>query len=203
MRDPDDNDLDLDLGDVEDDYEIRQRARDEDYRKAYAEWIASLPAEDLERLGELGLDRPSVPGSGTGAPSRDMAESSMACCGPEEPSGALFSAAEGQDSGPGNEALSVDSERLHDLLRRLVGELIGQDNARLSLECLALVTGLVYCGDSMTEIAKRHGVTRAAVSKRCVELTRALNLNPSRAMRSVSARQSYRRARLRHLDSQI
>jgi hypothetical protein len=66
-----------------------------------------------------------------------------------------------------------------------------------------LVTGLSYCGDSMTEIAKRHGVTRAAVSKRCVELTRALNLNPSRAMRSVSARQSYRRARLRHLDSQI
>lgn len=34
-------------------------------------------------------------------------------------------------------------------------------------------------------------------------VTRALNLNPSRAMRSVSARQSYRRARLRHLDSQI
>jgi hypothetical protein len=96
MHDPND----LDLGDVEDDYEIRQRARDEDYRKAYTEWIASLPAEDLERLGELGLDRPSVPGSGTGAPSRDMAESSMACCGPEEPSGALFSAAEGQEADP-------------------------------------------------------------------------------------------------------
>lgn len=199
MRDPDD----IDPDDAEDDYEIRQRARDEDYRRAYADWIASLPAEDLERLGELGLDRPSVPGSGTGAPSRDMAESSMACCGPEEPSGALFSAAEGQECGTGNEALSVDSERLHDLLRRLVGELIGQDNARLSLECLALVTGLVYCGDSMTEIAKRHGVTRAAVSKRCVELTRALNLQPSRAMRSLPARQSYRRARLRHLDTQI
>ena len=36
----------------------------------------------------------------------------------------------------------------------------------------------------MTEIAKRHDVTRAAVSKRCVELTQALNLKPSRAMRS-------------------
>ncbi len=47
-----------------------------------------------------------------------------------------------------------------------MGELIGQDNARLSLECLAPVTGLAYCGDSMTDIAKRHGVTRAAVSKR-------------------------------------
>ena len=51
----------------------------------------------------------------------------------------------------------------------------------------------------MTEIAKRHGVTRAAVSKRCVELTQALNLKPSRAMRSLLARQSYRKARLQHL----
>jgi hypothetical protein len=179
------------------DYEIRQRARDEDYRRAYADWIASLPPEERERLGELGLDRPSVPGAGTGAPSRDMAESSMASCGPEE-------VAEVEDDPvPTDDAEATDPERLHDLLRRLVGELIGQDNARLSLECLALVTGLVYCGDSMTEIAKRHGVTRAAVSKRCVELTRALNLQPSRAMRSLPARQSYRRARLRHLDTQI
>ena len=81
--------------------------------------------------------------------------------------------------------------------------IIGQDNARLSLECLALVTGLAYCGDSMSEIAKRHGVTRAAVSKRCVELTRTLNLKTSRAMRSLKARQSYRHSRLKHLKTQI
>ncbi len=180
-----------------DDYEIRQRARDEDYRKAYADWITSLPPEERERLGELGLDRPSVPGAGTGAPSRDMAESSMAACEPEE--------IDDDESAPAEPTSleASDPERLHDLLRRLVGELIGQDNARLSLECLALVTGLAYCGDSMTEIAKRHGVTRAAVSKRCVELTRALNLSPSRAMRSLPARQNYRRARLKHLDTQI
>jgi hypothetical protein len=194
MTEPDDTDPAFD---AKDDYEIRQRARDEDYRKAYADWIASLPPEERERLGELGLDRPSVPGSGIGAPSRDMAESSLASCGPEE-----VIEAEG-GAVPIDDPEATDPERLHDLLRRLVGELIGQDNARLSLECLALVTGLAYCGDSMTEIAKRHGVTRAAVSKRCVELTRALNLSPSRAMRSLPARQNYRRARLKHLDTQI
>jgi hypothetical protein len=187
---------DIDL-DAEQDYEIRQRSRDEDYRKAYGEWVASLPPEERERLGELGLDRPSVPGAGTGAPNRDLAESSIACCGPEE-------IVEAEPQPPATPSLDEpDPERLHDLLRRLVGELIGQDNARLSLECLALVTGLSYCGDSMTEIAKRHGVTRAAVSKRCVELTRALNLKPSRAMRSIPARQSYRRARLKHLRTQV
>ena len=76
-----------------------------------------------------------------------------------------------------------------------------QSNARLSLDCLALVTGLAYDGDSMTEIAKRHDVTLAAVSKRCVELTQSLNLKPSRAMRSLLARQSYRKARMNHLQT--
>ncbi len=192
MRDFDDTDFD-----AEEDYEIRQRSRDDDYRKAYDEWVASLPPDERERLGELGLDRPSVPKSGTGAPSRDLAESSLASCEPEIIDEQDVSAEDTEDRD------AADPERLHDLLRRLVGELIGQDNARLSLECLALVTGLAYCGDSMSEIAKRHGVTRAAVSKRCVELTRTLNLKPSRAMRSLKARQSYRRSRLKHLKTQI
>ncbi len=194
---------DIDLAEADLPYEFRQRARDDAYRDAYAEWVASLSPDELARLGEMGLDRPSVPGHGSGAPGGDFAESSLACCGPaeiEEPD------EPGSEPGPGTAppppSGEPDPERLHDLLRRLVGELIGQDNARLSLECLALATGLAYCGDSMTEIAKRHGVTRAAVSKRCVELTRALNLKPSRAMRSLQARSNYRRARLRHLDAQ-
>lgn len=40
----------------------------------------------------------------------------------------------------------------------------------ITAECVALVSGLSYTSSSMTEIAKRHGVIRAAVSKRCVEL---------------------------------
>jgi hypothetical protein len=49
----------------------------------------------------------------------------------------------------------------------------------------------------MSDIAKRHGISRAAVSKRCVELTELLDLPPSRAMRSLTARKRYRDARLR------
>ena len=88
---------------------------------------------------------------------------------------------------------------MHRLLRRLLGELMSQSDAKLSMECLSLVTGLTYDGDSMTRIATKYGVTRAAVSKRCVELTQALNLNPSRAMRSLLARKSYRSSRTSHL----
>src|SRR2546429_9389458 len=65
----------------------------------------------------------------------------------------------------------IDAEEVWDILRRLIGELLAERSARLSLECLALVSGLSFLGDSMTAIARRHGVTRAAVSKRCVELT--------------------------------
>ena len=64
-----------------------------------------------------------------------------------------------------------------------------------------LVSGLIYSGDSMTDIAQRHGITRAAVSKRCVELTELLNLRPSRAMRSLTARKSYRSARIQSTKS--
>ena len=78
----------------------------------------------------------------------------------------------------------------------MIGELLSQGNARLTIECLALVSGLVYEGDSLTKIAARHGVTRAAVSKRCVDLTEALSLKPSRALRSMAARSHYRDARI-------
>ena len=92
---------------------------------------------------------------------------------------------------------SSSQEQVWDVMRRMLGELLSHDNARLTVECLAVVSGLQYSGASMTEIAKRHGVTRAAVSKRCVELTELLDLRPSRAMRSLTARHRYRQARIR------
>jgi hypothetical protein len=86
---------------------------------------------------------------------------------------------------------------VHSAIRRVVAEILCHANARLTAECIALVSGLAYTGSSMTEIAKRHGISRAAVSKRCVELTELLDLPPSRAMRSLTARKRYRDARIR------
>lgn len=66
-----------------------------------------------------------------------------------------------------------------EFLRRVIGELMACSNPRLSAECLALVMRLPeYKGCSMAEIGRRHGVTRAAVSKRCAELIKALDLQP-------------------------
>lgn len=76
-----------------------------------------------------------------------------------------------------------NDEKVCEVVRRIVGELLCQSNPALAIECFSIVTGIGYLGDSMTEIAKRHGVTRAAVSKRCVDLSESLGLDPTRAMR--------------------
>jgi hypothetical protein len=180
-------------------YAARQRERDETYRREYARWIQTLPPEERQKLEAVGLDKAYLP-SGSGGATKDAAESSRARC-----EDSLNE--EDEPAGAGAAPAPLDVEQLarddapHEIMRRLIGEMLMQSNASLSLECLALVTGLAYRGDSMTEIAERHGVTRAAVSKRCVELTIALNVKPSRAMRPLSARHNSCASRVNHLQN--
>jgi hypothetical protein len=198
------HDHDDDESSISESYVAKQRERDGRYQREYAEWINSMPPEERRKFKEMGLDKAYLP-SGSGGATKDAAESSRACCEDcydeheersfDEPSHHDTSSIEPRS----RHSQSADAEGLHEALRRLVGEMLMQSNASLSLDCLALVTGLAYEGDTMTEIAKRHDVTRAAVSKRCVELTQSLNLKPSRAMRSLLARDSYRKARMNHL----
>jgi len=195
MRDdPEDDSLFAADPDADTTYAVRQRQRDSDYSRVYRQWIASLPPEDLAKLKALGLDSAYLPG-GSGGASKDAADTSRARC--EDPLPEIESAQ------PATQTDNSDGELVHDVLRKIIGELADQSNCRLSLDCVALVTGLSYRGLSMTQIADRHGISRAAVSKRCVELTIALRLRPSRAMRSLLARVSYRTARAARLNSRV
>ncbi len=175
-------------------YAVRQRQRDSDYSRVYRQWVASMPPEDLAKLKALGLDSAYLP-CGSGGASKDAADTSRARC--EDP------LPEVEPQTETAQADNSDGEYVHDVLRKIIGELADQNNCRLSLDCVALVTGLSYQGLSMTKIADRHGISRAAVSKRCVELTIALRLRPSRAMRSLLARVSYRTARAARLNSRV
>ena len=90
-----------------------------------------------------------------------------------------------------------------EVLRHFIADLISEDNTRLTVDCLSIALGLrVYAGDSMTKVAKCHGITRAAVSKRCVDITQRLKLPPSRAMRSEKARNIYRNSQLKRYRTQ-
>lgn len=88
------------------------------------------------------------------------------------------------------------------MVRKLVCVLLADTNPALGVECMALVTGIGYEGASMADIARRHGVTRAAVSKRCVDLCDAYGIPPVRAMRPEKNRERCRDARLQSLAGQ-
>lgn len=163
-------------------YSDTQSVRNSEYKSAYAEWVASLSPKKRRQLEEQGLLSPQVDPFHLGKPN-DVSELPIA---------ALEESEEVVQQG--------ESDRVWDALRHLVADLLSRPNPQLSLECLAVVTGLCFMGDSMTAIAKRHGVTRAAVSKRCVQITQQLDLLPSRAMRSLTARKAYRKAQRRHYE---
>ena len=170
-----------------DEYSSKQSMKDAAYAREYKAWLASLTPEERRHVAELGLDAPMLPKDGGGWLDQDAADSPLASVPPAP----IVEEELVKNSGP-----AIGTEEVWDILRRLIGELLAERNARLSLECIALVSGLSFLGDSMTAIARRHGVTRAAVSKRCVELTERLNVLPSRAMRSLTARHAYRAAQL-------
>jgi len=170
------------------DYNRRQAVRDAQYAADYQSWVASLPESERARLKAAGIDRPDTSYTGTGRSDHDMAESPLA----REESRLVEQLEPVAPVPPTNAVAPEDiNEQVWDVLRRLIGELLDQKNSALFIECLAVVSGVGFMGNSMTEIAKRHGLTRAAVSKRCVELSERLGLLPSRSMRSLTARSSY------------
>lgn len=170
-----------------DDYAARQGLKDERYAQEYCAWLAALPPAERRKVEALGLGQPLREADGYGWGNSDAAEFPEASEPPTLPL---------DPPEPPKHSHEIENEQVLDVLRRLIGELLAERNARLSLECLALATGFSYLGGTMTEIARRHGVTRAAVSKRCVELTERLHLHPSRAMRSLTARRAYQAAQL-------
>lgn len=85
--------------------------------------------------------------------------------------------------------------------RALLAEILASNNRGLAAECLALVFNLrPYTGESMSAIGRKYGITRAAVSKRCVVLAKKLNVQHCRAMRSSAARNTYQKSAKEHHD---
>jgi hypothetical protein len=162
-------------------YHQRQAEADQEYEREYIAWTASMTPQEREQLAALGLDSPEIPKRSAGiGVSRDAAEQSAAQTLDEI-------AAPDADEG-----ITEADLRTCEVIQKLIGELIVDRNPALAVECLALTTGIAYEGNSMIAIAKRHGLTRAAVSKRCVELAERLGVKNLRPMKSESARQIYR-----------
>jgi len=106
---------------------------------------------------------------------------------------------------PREEELSthaIDSPAMT-LMRSLLGFLKASPHPGLQIDCLCLISGLCYDGKSMAEIAREHKVSRAAVSRRCVDLCEAFGIEPTRAMRSRKGRENCRKARFKNVEDTI
>ena len=181
---------------MSDGYNQRQAIRDAQHARDYRAWVATMPPAERAKLNFQGIDEPDISYHGTGMSDCDMADSPLAS---EEPDIVAQIEPEAQ---PSTSHESDNPEALWDALRRMLGELLNQKNAKLTLECFAVVSGASFMGDSMTDIARRHGVTRAAVSKRCIDIAQQLNLPPSRSMRALAARDAYRTAQIKNHSKQ-
>ena len=174
---------------MKDDYSKRQSAKDAAYEREYHAWVDSMSLDERREAEKMGLLKPCLQRHGNGAPDHDMADSPLASHTPDI--AALV------DHEP-EDREETSTRSVTDVLRHFVADLLSEGNTRLTIECLAIALGLsAYDGETMTDIAQRHGITRAAVSKRCVDITERLNLPPSRAMRSTRARRIYQKAQLK------
>lgn len=87
-------------------------------------------------------------------------------------------------------------------MRKLVGLMLSDSKPSLGIECLSLVTGIGYQGASMEDIARRHRMTRAAVSRRCNEIADMFGLSGIRAMRPSKNRKKCSQSRWESLAKQ-
>jgi hypothetical protein len=163
-------------------YHQRQAEADQEYQQAYTEWIASMTPQERELLAAQGLDSPEIP-------KQRSAGIGLSCDAAEQSAAQTLDEIAAPDAEQG---ISAGDLRIMEALQRLIGELIVDKNPRLAIEVLALVSGIAYEGSSMIAIAKRHGLTRAAVSKRCIELSERLGVKNPRPMKTERAREIYR-----------
>jgi hypothetical protein len=164
------------------DYHQRQAAADQEYQQAYAEWINGMTPHERELLAAQGLDSPEIP-------KQRSAGIGLSCDAAEQSAAQSLDEIAAPDP---DEGISEADFRVCEALQKLIAELIVDKNPRLAIEVLALTTGIAYEGNSMIAIAKRHGLTRAAVSKRCIELSERLGVKNPRPMKTERARQIYR-----------
>lgn len=193
------------------------------YKKAYAEWLNSLPPEERKKLKSMKLDK--------------HGDDNNRCIGAIEVNEQTFADTVATPSALTPEEQIEELLELHQMgevdtktaikqikkllkadavgkastsldpwnyLSTLLALIIEAPNARLAAECLCLAAGMegMYNGISQVQIARKHCLTRAAVNKRVLEYCETLRLPPSRNMRPLVTREKYRKSRLAFVEKQ-
>jgi hypothetical protein len=167
------------------DYTSRQSARDRNYAHDYDAWVKSLTPEERAKLASLGVDKPDVPRDGGGF-SHDAADLPEVSYVPDI-------AAEIDQPTASPTAPTDTGELRADTLASFCARIRSAKNPLLVFDAICFATGvLALDGASQTELAKRHGVSRAAFSKIATQWCKTFGIKPSRGMKSEHARDAYK-----------
>jgi len=169
------------------DYDQRKAAMDAEYASALGAHLRSLSPEERKAFERAGITGPMVSYHGSGSPGGDIAESSLASHHPD--------IADLIDGNGGT--AEPDRCSAADAVRHTIAYLQSKV-VSLQIDCFAYVTNVSsYDGVTQADIAERHGVSRAAVSKICIEICEEFNLRPPPGMRSKKTRKACSRAQIR------
>lgn len=156
-------------------YESRQATRNAEYRREYETWFNSLPAADKQLLKQKGLHHALIDYHASES-SKDVCDRNFPTY---EPAFEIYPPTE-------------SDKRMWELVERISILFMDAQNPRLEAHVLSFASGLsTQMGISGTEIAAKFGLSRAAFSKRCIQLKNKLGLPPSRAMKSEHACRTY------------
>lgn len=169
----------------------RQIARDALYSRAYEAWVASLPPAERAQLAAQGIAAPDT-----------SRRTSTRLGDPHVLTHTADPAPLPSDSEPQSTAASTGPSPA-DILASFCARIRAHPNPLVAFDAACFASGMMGVqGLSETDLAKRHGVTRAGFSKLVVQWSEIFGLPPSRGMRSKRARGVYRRAQLTRLEKQ-
>ena len=155
------------------------------YVSEYQRWVDSLSPQEREELKRLGVDQPDVPSDYGNGREIDLADSPLASETPD--------IAERLDAFQG-QPVSVPDDARSDILASFCARIRACANPSLAFDAICYATGVLAIeGQSATELAAHHGVTKQAFSKVGVQWCKTFGLQPSRSMKSKKARKAYQR----------
>jgi hypothetical protein len=165
-------------------YVQRQDRKNREYADAWKAWERSLPPEDLAGLRSAGIDGPAS-GSKTSKWGPDIGDSVRIGLIEADIEAEALSERDAEQR-PGTLAGSA-------IVRILLADLLALRSPPLELRCLALAVDFPMPGiASGAELARMHGVTRAAVSLKVRHYQTLLGVDRSSYNKASPARNRYR-----------
>ena len=186
------------------DYARRQAEKDREYAQyyqspEYRRYLESLSPAERHRLEADGLLAPLLNRAGSTARDDDAAELDEASVGAPNLSASDSLEAILADYPHLEAAIEERARKMSggnnrgDILASFCAHIRGCANPAMVFDAVCYATGVSSLeGQSATELAAKHGVTRQAFSKIAVEWCETFGLQPSRSMKSKTARRVYR-----------